>query len=218
MSLCGEAGPGLARHGMERPGAARQGNHLKGGTKLSVYTIKIVGTTPLMQNNPQSMLFAPKGKTRAQTNLPPHEQAERGVYRDGELFVHPATAFRNAFVTAAKQFKIGRTSAATRLSGCMSLDPAEYVVICDGNGEPVKDYEVDVRTVVMPSTKGRVVRGRPKFNEWGCTLTLTMNDKFWPGDDDLLREILDYAGEMVGVGDGRPEKKLTFGKFKAELA
>lgn len=186
---------------------------------MSTYNIKITGTTPLMQSCPQAMLFAPKGKTRAQTDLPPSEQAEVRVYKDGELFVHPASAFRNAFITAAKQFKIGRASAASKLAGAMSLEPADYVVICDLNGEPVTDYEVDVRTVVMPSTKGRVVRGRPKFSEWGCALTLTMNDKFWPGDDDLLNEIFDYAGEMIGVGEGRPEKRaLTFGKFKVELA
>lgn len=71
----------------------------------------------------------------------------------------------------------------------------------------------------MPSTKGRVIRGRPKFTEWGCVLTLGLNDKYWPGDDELLEEILSYAGEMIGIGEGRPEKRaLQFGKFRVELS
>lgn len=185
---------------------------------MSEYKLKIIGTTPLMQHNPTSMLFQPKGKTRAQSNPTPEEEASLGVYQnqDGQ-YVHPTSAFRNAFITAAKKYKIGRGSAATSLAGAMSLDPADTVILCDPNGEPLSEYEVDVRTVVVPSTKGRVVRGRPKFREWGCILTLVLNDKFWAGDDELLGEIFEYAGQMVGVGDGRPEKRaLQFGKFNVE--
>lgn len=164
------------------------------------------------------MLFQPKGKTRAQANPAPHEEAENGVYRnDDDQFCHPVAAFKNAFVTAGKKYKIGRASAASSLAGAMSLEPADYVVLCDSEGEPLNEYEVDIRTVVMPSTKGRIVRGRPKFKEWGCVLQLTLNDKFWDGDDELLNDIFEFAGQMVGVGDGRPEKRaLQFGKFTVE--
>lgn len=105
---------------------------------MSSYTVKVIGTTPLMQNNPASMLVK-KGSTRAETNLAPHEQAENKVYKSGEDFVHPASSFYGAFISAGKKYKIGRASAASYLAGAMSLLPADFVVICDANGEPVTE-------------------------------------------------------------------------------
>lgn len=182
------------------------------------YDLKINGISPLMQNNPASMLVS-TGKTRSQTDLAPADQARTKVYLDeNDRFVHPVSAFKNAFIAAGKKYKIGRTGAATYLAGAMLLAP-DYGVILGSNGLPAESYEIDVRSVVMPSTRGRVIRGRPRFDTWGIDLQMSMNEKYWPGDDDLLYEIFEYAGQMIGVGEGRPEKRaLAFGKFEVSLA
>ena len=36
-------------------------------------------------------------------------------------------------------------------------------------GLGTKTYEIDSRPVVVPATRGRIVRHRPRFNEWQCT-------------------------------------------------
>ncbi len=74
-----------------------------------------------------------------------------------------------------------------------------------------QQFEVDVRPVVVPSTRGRVARRRPVFKNWSLKFNIEYDE------DELsastIKEILDYAGTRVGIGDFRPEKGGPFGRF-----
>lgn len=67
-------------------------------------------------------------------------------------------------------------------------------------------YEVDSRPVVMQ--RGRVMRSRPKFENWGLTFDVVVTEE--EIREDTIKEILKYAGNFIGIGDFRPK----FGRFE----
>ncbi len=178
--------------------------------------LHVKGTTPLLQHNAATMLDVGPAKTRAEKDLPPAQQAAKGVYLDKDgMFVHPTAAFRNAILTGGKEVKIGMSASSKYLAGAMILNPQPGVVLVDDDGDPLTEYEVHVATVKMPTSGGRVIRGWPKFNEWNVHLDCYIDDAMWPSDLETLERILGFAGKLAGVGDGRPEKrKLGFGQFE----
>jgi hypothetical protein len=65
--------------------------------------------------------------------------------------------------------------------------------------------------VVVPATKGRVLRYRPRLSTWkfGCEI------EFDPDmiTETQLRRVVDDCGSRVGLLDFRPERKGSFGRF-----
>lgn len=134
------------------------------------------------------------------------EQAEIAAYRipgKGELYV-PGTAIQRALVGAATFSKgKGRASLQKVVAAGMTISP-EYV------GLGTNEYEIDSRPVVIAATKGRIVRHRPRLDEWEITFEMSF-------DPDLItetqmRRIVDDMGQRVGLLDFRPEKKGSFGR------
>ena len=60
----------------------------------------------------------------------------------------------------------------------------------------------------------RVLRTTARFERWNCAATLDCDDSLV--DQDQLEAWLGIAGRRVGLGDWRPEKSGTFGRFEAE--
>jgi hypothetical protein len=73
------------------------------------------------------------------------------------------------------------------------------------------EWHVDSRAVVIPATRGRILRHRPMFNEWSVTFDLQINTDLI--DERMVREIVNNAGALVGIGDFRPAKKGPYGRF-----
>jgi hypothetical protein len=65
--------------------------------------------------------------------------------------------------------------------------------------------------VVIPATRGRLLRYRPIFENWSIEATLQVDTRLV--DATLLRRIVDDAGDYVGVGDFRPAKNGPYGRF-----
>ncbi len=70
-------------------------------------------------------------------------------------------------------------------------------------------------TVGVVVQRNRVLRTRAKFDEWSCAFTLDCDDELV--DKDQLEAWLDIAGRRIGLGDWRPEKSGTYGRFEAEV-
>ena len=138
---------------------------------------------------------------------PPEEQAELATYRtpDGKLYV-PAVNLQRAFVAGGTFVKgKGRASLQKIVAACVIVAP-EYLLL----GQ--EKYEIDARSVVIPSTKGRVRRYRPKFNEWGLSFEIEYDDVLL--SEAQLRDVVDQTGSRIGLLDFRPECKGPFGRFK----
>jgi hypothetical protein len=139
----------------------------------------------------------------------PRDQAEKKAYRqdDGTLFI-PGNNFFAALIEAGRFHKVGKRQLSSKDS---SLIPAGCVIedlICSLN---TKQWEVDSRSIVNPSTKGRQMCHRPRVDKWQTSFTLLIDETFF--DPQLIRLVLDDAGKKIGVGDYRPQKKGPFGRF-----
>ena len=62
-----------------------------------------------------------------------------------------------------------------------------------------------------PETGVRSVCHRPRFDDWRLDLTLLIDCDLWSGAE--VRELVETAGQRVGLGDFRPERGGPFGRF-----
>ena len=134
------------------------------------------------------------------------EQAEIAAYRktSGELYI-PGIAIQRALIGAATYSKgKGRASLQKPVAACVYVNP-------DQCGLGTKKYEIDARAVVVPATKGRIVRFRPRLDEWEVSFSLDYDPDLLT--EEQLRIVVDDAGARVGLLDFRPERKGPFGRF-----
>lgn len=67
-------------------------------------------------------------------------------------------------------------------------------------------------TVPVRVRQARVLRTRAKFDEWKVTFRLDTDVE--SVDQEQLARWLDIAGRRIGLGDWRPEKSGTYGRFE----
>jgi len=162
----------------------------------------IKGIAPLLMNA-FPMVSPPRGWEKWSAE----KQAETCEYRDPdteELYV-PSVAFQRCLINGGLYSKgKGRSSLQKPVAACVIVSPERM-------GLGVKSYEVDSRAVVVPATKGRIVRHRPRFAEWSFTCEIEYDPELL--SEEQLRQIVDDAGKRVGLLDFRPEKKGPFGRF-----
>lgn len=167
-----------------------------------IYNVEIKGITPLLQNR-----FAggePDTSTKKKTETTKENDVENTLYQiDGETY-HPAEAIRQCLIEAGKAFKKGRANLSKTFASFVMVNPEAI---------PLKEkWVTDRRAVVIPSTKGRVMRNRAKYNEWKLKFKVTVLDSD-EINEKTLHDVLVYSGHYVGIGDYRPQKKGMYGRF-----
>jgi len=158
-------------------------------------TVTIKGISPLM------MHAFPMQPIEKLEKRPPEEQAELAAYRDPDtsnLYV-PAEAVRQSLIAAAAYTKKQKLAAA-----CVLVGPERL-------GLGVSTFEIDARPVVIPSTKGRIVRYRPRLEGWSITFTLVYDPSLLKETE--VRRIVNDAGSLVGLLEFRPQRKGPYGRF-----
>lgn len=177
--------------------------------------IQLVGESPLLQNNGAS-INPQKAGTRAR-DYDPTLEAEQRLYRDPQTrqLGHPTLALYRAFIGGARPFRVRRSSAAKLLAGALQIKPVPLVPLLQPDGQPIDQYQLDVRSVVV--SRQRIPRVRPRFDEWRLDLIVELDERVWEQSlVGLFKEIVGHAGRVVGLGDFRPEKLGYFGRFRLE--
>ena len=182
---------------------------------MKTFTATIQGLSSLIQHR-----FSESAEARSSTRAAvveeriPRDEAEKCSYRmkDGTCY-HPGASIARLLREAGGNHKL----VGTRKSAKYSVPAAvivneEILVLTNGDGKtPIKDFEVDSRPVVIPATKGRVMRHRPRHDCWSTKFTLEINEKILP--TDFVHKLLVEGGQQLGLGDFRPEKGGPFGRF-----
>jgi hypothetical protein len=169
--------------------------------------IEITGITPLLMNK----FNIDEKNSKQDKNITPREAAKKVCYIDDEQekLYYPTLNIQACIIDAGKFHKDGKVKVTTARG---SLIPAgvmiegEYIYF----DEP-ETWEVDSRAVVVPSTGGRVVCHRPRLDKWRLNFTLNLDVKMF--NPKFIRTIIDDAGNKIGLGDFRPARKGTFGRF-----
>jgi hypothetical protein len=166
------------------------------------YGVTIEGISPLLQHR-----FSGDGE------LPPEakfvagsrdytEEWEGALYKmeDGTVY-QPSDHIENSLVKAASNFQItGRGKKTYK-------DLVKAAIIIDPVFIPHKFQKFDIDRRAVRVGRSRVIRQRPCFHQWQLCFELQITEEQLPGK--VVKEILDYAGRYVGIGDFRPK----FGRF-----
>jgi hypothetical protein len=173
----------------------------------------IQGVSPLLQNKfTDAAALAVSAGTSAAiqgSKPPPREQAQAKLYVDSKgKPVLPSPNVLACLVDAGKFLKAGKSKISTNRS---SLVPAGISIAEIELPITPQKWECDSRAVVVPSTGGRIMAHRPRFDEWSVSFTLDVDGDLF--SETVVRELLDLGGKRVGIGDFRPARRGPFGRF-----
>lgn len=136
----------------------------------------------------------------------PEEQAEFAAYRDdkGRLYFPAVNVGRSIVAGASYSKGKGKSSLQKPIAACLLVSPERLDL-------GTKEYAIDSRPVVIKATKGRIVRHRPRLDDWRLSFEIEYDDDLL--NENQVRQCIDDAGSRVGIGDFRPECKGPFGRF-----
>ena len=182
--------------------------------------VTIQGVTPLLMNRfTEQNEVAVSGGTSVAfrgSKGTPREQAEPKRYadKDTEHLYVPGPNIFSCLIAAGAFHKAGKSKITTMKTSLIPAGVSVVEMICpilNKDGRANKEWEVDSRSVVIPSTGGRIMCHRPRVDDWHCKFTLEVDTSMFA--PNLIRAILDDAGKKVGLGDFRPSRKGPFGRF-----
>ena len=182
---------------------------------MKTIEVEIRGNTPLLIHKFAEQAEQGKATRRVMVDsMNPRDEATKNAY-----IAQDGTYYFNAFSVPATMANAGvnhkmrgsRKTLKFVVPSAVRME-ADTVTILDENGKPAKNFEVDSRPVTIPATKGRVMRYRPRFDQWGAKFRLLLNDQMLSSED--AHRLLNEAGESMGIGDFRPEKRGPFGTFR----
>jgi hypothetical protein len=193
------------------------------------YWVKIVGVKPLLMHAPTGLGDRPK--LRRGEHLDPKVEAESYLYKNekGEIVI-PSVNIKACIREAGRNYRVSGRKAtfAAMIRASLDIKPFPYVPLIHpqtglpylATPDPEIDsksgglkvnptWQVDIRPVVVQ--RNRILRARPRFDEWALEFGIVNNDPtiIHP---DTLKKILEDAGKYYGLGDFRPE----FGLFTVE--
>lgn len=133
------------------------------------------------------------------------KEAEKAVYCDEEINCYiPSKHIRASLVKSAVNFKIKgrmRKTYKDMVNATVEVEPDKIPL-----GKETFDY---THQEFVKIKKDQILRSRPAFRKgWEAEFRLLILDEQMP--KSVLKEILEYAGKFVGIGDWRPH----FGRFE----
>ncbi len=165
------------------------------------YLVEVEGVSPYLMHRFASEKADVAGE-RKSGRKDYKSEAEIALYKDeqGTIYV-PATQIEGAIIKSASDFRIAGKGKKT------FKDLAKSAIWVRPDCVPIEpqDWVLDERAVVVQ--KSRVLRYRPRWNQWRLKFDLQVLEDQFP--EDILKQILDNAGAFVGIGDFRPR----FGRF-----
>lgn len=184
---------------------------------MQLVEVWIEGTNSLLQHRfSEAAEMETRKATRrmALASETPREAAERAAYReaDGSLYFPGAAIARLLREAGGSHKQRGSRRSVKYIVPAAVLVLDDVIPLFETNREHrIRDFEVDARPVTIPATKGRIMRFRPRLDQWTARIRLRINEDILP--KELIRQLLVEGGMQIGVGDYRPERGGPFGTF-----
>lgn len=169
------------------------------------FNVGIRGTRPLVMHSTRVMMQEKSGRGDRMTA---EQEVELSLYKDSSgSIVVPSECILACMKAAASDYKVpgkGKKTFKQYTDSGLDIEPTMPILQSDG-------YVTDLRPVVVQ--KSRIIRARPKFENWSVEFTIVVNDSLWldsSGGGRVIREILESAGKYKGLLEMRPR----FGRFE----
>lgn len=168
-------------------------------------TVTIEGFSPLLMH--RFPMTEKDAKSKAKNQKQTKDDVESYLYLDeNKNLAQPSTHLIASLKKAGAKFQIpgqGKLTYKNLMgSGAVIIDPDMIL-------HKHQEYEIDRRPVVV--NRARIVRSRPMLKKWELSFTVDYDKDEIPRE--VLKELFDYSGHRVGIGDFRPEKGGPFGRF-----
>lgn len=186
---------------------------------MKTVNVVITGINPLLIHRFTEQAQQPKTsrKTNIEQVIDTRAVALNAANRrdDGTHYIS-SFAIVNAMCAAGSNYKMkgSRKSVRFIVPSAVRVQTSDCTTTILVKGEPAMDssFEVDARPVTIPATKGRIMRYRPRYENWSMRFELGILDDLL--DLPLAQQLLTDAGVQIGIGDFRPEKRGPFGTFR----
>jgi|GEM_PF-3413611 len=181
------------------------------------YKIKIVGKTPYMQHRMDDTALSKWEKGRGKiiendgVNKEDIIKALFCSYLDEKNKNYiPSEHIRQSLICAGSYIKAkvgnSKKNISNIVAGMFTIDEEK---IYDFSKDK---FEIDKRSAVNHNNKARVMVIRPKWNNWSCEFTLSVdNDTI---TTETITDLIIYAGSYIGIGSYRPQHKGLYGRFE----
>ncbi|MFA9204949.1 MAG: hypothetical protein ACEQSH_00675 [Bacteroidia bacterium] len=194
--------------------------------RLNRATVRIIGTAPLVQ-----CAFSAKALNTIRETQEAGSQARAKKKREARNFdadfegaIHrslegwigiPAPAFRAAMIDACRL--VGYKMTLAKLAIFVEADGIDAV-----SGQPLvrlnASAPIQMISAVRNATGVIDLRARPRWDVWSADLRLIFDEDVLSTAD--VTNLLMRAGMQVGIGEGRPNSRMSFGQgwglFKLE--
>jgi hypothetical protein len=190
--------------------------------------ITIKGVRPLLLHHfgPDALPLEKQEKDGVAGNSPNEWRKTALVTKDGQLYLQPTYAFAT-IRDAAKHTKKGKGSIQSAVAATLQVLDNRILIDRHFPGFPNgADFDIntaeppptdpdalvylDVQGVRNPSTKSRNIRYRIAASPgWTCSFTILWDKTIV--DRNQMRAVLNDAGTLVGIADGR---SIGFGRFE----
>jgi hypothetical protein len=195
-------------------GWARRGKDTIREKIMKTVDVTIEGLSALLQHR-----FGEQTEVEAETrtvkieNMTPADAAERTAYRDsaGNLFLPGAAIARLLREAGGSHKQRGSRKSLKYIVPAAVIVLADQIMLHNSAGTPLTRIEVDSRPIVIPSTKGRIMRHRARIEKWRASFSMEVDDTVL--DVETIHQLLEEGGRRIGVGDYRPEKGGPYGRF-----
>ena len=158
--------------------------------------VQVEGISPLLMNR-----YDPKADLQQSKKL--QAQARAYILGSGELYI-PAVSIQRSLIAGADRVPNGTVSFQQHASVCFIVTPNAISLNRSG-------YEIDSRPVTDINLGKKVLRHRPRLDQWRAQFTLEFDRSLI--DLDTVERIVMVTGSDIGFLDFRPEKEGPFGKF-----
>lgn len=178
------------------------------------FQVQIEGITPYMQHRMDDAKLEEWEKNRKfiierdDVSKEDSVRAEFHSYQDEDGFFIPSDHIRGALIEAGamSKAKVGNSRKS------MKNIVAAMFFIKEEKLRLPKEYEIDKRSAVNKAIKARVISIRPKWSKWEAKFTLVVDNNTIT--KETVKEILQNAGNYIGIGSFRPTCNGMFGRFK----
>ncbi len=187
-----------------------------------LYDVRIEGETALIQHSSDGLIpgnavtkeidaiTSKRGTNRTESDNARLQQLEtlNSLWRERDTVTIPAQAIRACIEQAARK---SREGPAVR-EGLVVLETT-FTYDVDRYGETLDQLmdSTQFQSVVVVQ-RNKIVRTRAKFDPpWSVDIVLDCDEELV--DQEKLHSWFDIAGRRIGLGDWRPSKSGTYGRF-----
>jgi len=165
--------------------------------------VKIKGMSPLLVDRPDEEQIGQTTKRKGSTVESP---LEHSLYKNGHGYYAPFTWIDRTIKNASKSFKEPGKRGSTyykTISGAFVIEPEEVII------EP-QEWIPFVRSL-RRKDGNRIIKTSPMFDSWSMNFQIVLMEWF---DTEVMKNILEEAGRVVGIGGWTPRCGGRFGKFE----